>query len=99
VPFELGQSGQHGQDQATVRRRGVAPCILQRTKACAALTDGVEQVQQIARRSRQSIEPTDQQRVTWFEPTDHLAQFRPIGLCAGCRFLEDLGGTGLQGDD
>src|SRR5436190_16279927 len=61
LAFELSKPAEHGEHQASVRRRGVRPCIRQRTEASAALRDGVERVEQIACGSRQPIQPRHHQ--------------------------------------
>ena len=59
APLELGEAGEHGDDQPAVSVGCVDPRIAQRLEARAALVDGGEQVEQVASRARQAVEPAD----------------------------------------
>ena len=77
LALELGKIADNGQHQPTVRRRCIRPCILQRAEACVGLGDGVENVQQIACRSCQSVKPRDHEHVAALDGADKLAQLLP----------------------
>src|SRR5262249_9384409 len=61
--FELGETSKHREPQAPVWRRGVGPGILERAEASTALANLIEDVEQVARRTRQAIEPHDNEHV------------------------------------
>src|SRR5262249_57293297 len=61
-----------------MRRRGVRPGILERLEASAALADFVEHVEQIARRTRQPIEPHDHQHIGGPAPADPPVKLPPL---------------------
>jgi hypothetical protein len=50
--FKLGEPAKDRKHQLTMRRSSVGPRVLERPKACAALLDGIEYVEQIARGAR-----------------------------------------------
>src|SRR5262249_6339012 len=78
--LELGQTSEHCEHQAAVWGGSVSPRILERTKASAALADLIEDIEQVAGRSRQAIEPHDREHVAVLEPANHLGQLRSVGL-------------------
>ena len=61
--LKLGKAAQHGQHQAAMRRRGVGPCVAERTESGSSLRHRVEDVQEVARRSRQPVKAHHKQRV------------------------------------
>ena len=69
LTLELGKASEHRDDQATVCVRGVSPSVAQRAEARPALADGGQQVEQIARRARQTVQPRHQQHVAGFRVT------------------------------
>src|SRR5262245_17454650 len=77
LALELGQAAKHSQHQSTVRRRGISPRIGERLEAGTGLADRIEDVEQIARRSSEPIEPRHQQQITSVETLDQLGEFRP----------------------
>src|SRR5262249_30855126 len=92
--FELGKAAEDSEHQPAVRGRGVGPAVLQRLEAGAALADLGEHVEQVARGSRQPIEPRDDQHVAVLELPDRLRQLGPVGLGARNLFFEHLGAAG-----
>ncbi len=72
--FKLRQSSQHGQHQTTVRRRRVSPSVSERFEACPFFPDRPQQVQEIARGPRQTIEPRDDQYVALREKSHQPSQ-------------------------
>ena len=63
LALELGKAAEHGQHQAPVRRRGVRPCVAERAETGSGLRYRVEDVQEVAGRSRQPVEARDKQGV------------------------------------
>src|SRR5262249_51781865 len=92
--FELSDATKDRDQQPSMHGRCVCPCILERTEGRATFGYLVQQVQQIARRARQSIEPADDHRVAFLEPAHELAQLRPIGLRARNLLAIDFDATG-----
>src|SRR5215472_4875479 len=69
----IGNAAKERDHQSAVRRRGVGPGLAQRSELRAGLGDAVEDVQEIARRSRQPVKPGDDYRVAL---TDDAQEFR-----------------------
>jgi hypothetical protein len=94
LTLELGQAAEHSKHQPAMGRRGIGPSILEALEAGAAIADGSQNVEQIARRPSQPIQPRHQQHVARLKPTDHLGQLGPVRLGAADLLLEDLGTAG-----
>jgi hypothetical protein len=67
--LKLAKSGQDLDDQTSLRRRGVRPCVAERAELSAGLCHRVEDVQEFARGSRQPIEARDKQGVARLKDT------------------------------
>jgi hypothetical protein len=65
-----------------VHGAGIRPSIFQRLEADAFLTQRVQDVEQIAGRSRQSVEADNHKRIAVFQPFQELAKLCPVGLSA-----------------
>src|SRR5262249_25347217 len=91
LALELGKPSEDSEHQPAVRGRRVGPSIAQALEARAALADLGEHVEQLARGSRQPIEPRDDQHVAVLELPDRLRQLGPVGLGTRNLFLEYLG--------
>src|SRR5262245_34561308 len=59
LALELGQAAEDSEHQLAVRRGGVPPCVLERTKASTSLGQLIKHIEQIAGRARQAIEAGD----------------------------------------
>jgi hypothetical protein len=57
--LELGEAAEDGQHQSAVRRGGVGPGVAERAKADVLAAEQREDVEQVARRARQPVEPRD----------------------------------------
>jgi len=55
--LKLRQPAQHRQHEATVRRRGIGPCVTKGTEPGLAVGDRGKGIEKIPRRSRQPVEP------------------------------------------
>src|SRR6266404_4493141 len=73
-----------------MRRGGVGPCVAERSETGFPIGDRRERVQQVARRSRQPVEPRHQQHVASVELVEYPAKLRPVGLRSARHFTEHL---------
>jgi hypothetical protein len=62
LALELGQAAEHREHQAAVRRGG-GPRVTERSEAGSFVGDRRQDVEKVARRSRQAIETGDQEHV------------------------------------
>src|SRR4051794_29323002 len=91
---ELGQAAEHGDHEATLWRGRVGPGVANRAEGRTLAGDPVEDVEEIARRSSQAIEPRHHEHVAGVELGDRPVKLRPIGDRAGNLLLENLGAAG-----
>ena len=63
LPLKLRQPAEHGQHQPPVRRGGMGPGIREGTQSRARLADRVKRVEQVPRRSRQPVKPSDKEEI------------------------------------
>ena len=80
--LKLREPTKDRQHQPAVRCRGVGPAIGQRFETGSSLGDGVEDVEQVAGRAGQTIQPRYDQYVALVEPFEQLAKLSPVGLRA-----------------
>ena len=95
LALELGQSCEHRQHQAAVGSGGVGPCVGQRAERCPFGADLVEDVEKIARRAGEPVEPRDQHQVAGIEGGQQLVELGAGAARAGCLFLKQLRGPGF----
>src|SRR5215469_548735 len=93
LALELSQAAEHRQHQPAMWRRGVGPGVGHALEARASLADRVEDVQQIARRARQAIEPGDDQHIALLETLEDLRKLGAVGLRTAHLLAVDLGAT------
>src|SRR5262249_12141273 len=55
-----------------------------------SLGDRIEDIEQVASRACQPVEPRHHQHVAVLKPADRLGQLWPVGLCARSLLLEDV---------
>jgi hypothetical protein len=81
LALELGEPAEYGQHQTPVWGRRVCPRVAERPETGSRPRNRVEDVQQGACRSRQSIEARDKQRVASIKGTQslRLARARALG--------------------
>jgi hypothetical protein len=79
LALELGQAAQHGGHQAALSGRRVGPGIAERAKARTLARDGVEDVEQLARRSGEMVEARHHEHVAGGEPVDRATKLWAIG--------------------
>jgi hypothetical protein len=79
---------QNSQHQAAVRRRRVGPCVAERSETGFAIGDRRERVQQVARRSRQPVEPRHHQHVAGVELVEYATKLCALGLDPARHFAE-----------
>ena len=94
IALELRQAAEHGQHKAAVRRRGVGPCVAERTESGLLAGDRRERVEKIAGRARQPVEPRHHQHVAGAERVERPAKLRPVGLGSARHFAEHFFGSG-----
>src|SRR3954467_8342766 len=80
VAFEFRQAAEYRQHKATVRRRGVGPCVAERTESGLLAGDRCKSVEKIACRARQPVEPRYHQHVAGVERIERSAKLRAVGL-------------------
>jgi hypothetical protein len=80
--LELGQTAQDGEHQPAVRRGGIGPAVVQALERRTLVADLMQDVEQIAGRARQPIEPHDHERVAIIECRERPAQHRAIRMRA-----------------
>ena len=78
VPLERGEAGQDRHQKLALRRRGVAPGVVQRSELGATLGKGMQDVEQIAGRACQAVEAGHDQQVVALQPLQDLGQLGPI---------------------
>ena len=83
---------EHGHHQAPVRRGGVGPCVAKRTEAGLAVGDRGEDVQQVAGRARQAVEPRHHQHVAGVELVERAAALAAVGLRSARHLAEHRSG-------
>jgi hypothetical protein len=85
------------QHQAAVRCRGVSPCVAERSESSFLLGDRRQDVEKVARRSRQAVEPRHHEHVAGVELVEDAAKLDAIGLrAAGHLALHFLCAGGLN---
>src|SRR5260370_592075 len=94
LALELGQAAEHGDHQAARRRRRVGPGIAERAKAGTLAGDRVKDVEQVARRSSETVEPGHREHVAGDELIDRTMKLRAIGDRACNLLAENLGAAG-----
>jgi hypothetical protein len=80
--LEFGEAPQDRQHQHPMRRRGVAPTIIERTEASAGLLHSFQDIQQVAGRARQAVQPGHHRHVPRLEPLDHPGKIGSIAARA-----------------
>lgn len=78
---------------AALRRGGVGPGITKRAKPGSLVGDRGKRVEKVAGRSRQTVEPGDQQHVTLVELRQGAAKPNAIGFGSAGSLPPNLGGT------
>src|SRR5262249_42499994 len=94
LTLELSDAAKDRDQQTPMHRRGVCPRILERAERRATLGNPIQQVQQIAGRACQSIEPADNHCVAFLEPAHELAELGSIGLRARNLLAVDFDAAG-----
>jgi hypothetical protein len=89
-PFELSKPAQYGQHETAVRGRGVSPSISKRFEACPLFGDRAQQVEEIAGRPRQTIEPRNNQYVAFRKRCHKSRKLFAVGPSTADFFLEYL---------
>ena len=80
-----------------MRGRRVRPCVAKRAEACVLLGDLREDVQKVARRSRQPVKARDHKHVVGGDLGERAAQQCPLGLRTASCLPENLpGSSGAQ---
>jgi hypothetical protein len=89
-PFKLSQSAQYGQHQSTVRCCRVGPRIPQGFEPGAFFGNRPQQIEQIARRPRQSIESGDNEYVAFRQDRHQTRELLAIRPSSANFFLKNL---------
>ena len=74
-----------------MRRGAIGPSVRQGLEAGACLGDRIDDVEQVARRARQSIEPRHHQHVARAEAANHLGKLGAVTAGAADFLGVDLG--------
>lgn len=95
VALELRQAAEHGEHKATVRRRGVGPCIAKRPEPGLLAGDRRKGIEKIACRARQPVEPRHHEHVAGAERVNRPAKLHAVGLGSARHFAEHFFGSGV----
>jgi hypothetical protein len=74
---------------------GVGPCLLQRLERRAGIGNLMDDVEQVAGRPCQPVQPGDNQNIAFAQCCQQALQLLAVAVGTGDLFLKDLGGTGL----
>lgn len=88
LALELRDAGEHGEHHAPGRRGRVSPGLGERAQSRSRLVQPLGDVEQVARRSRQAIEPGDHDHVVVAQLLQHPLELWPGALGARHLLLE-----------
>lgn len=87
-PVELGERRQHGEHRSGLRRVGVGPRLGQRLERGTPRLDVMYNIEQIARRPRQAVDPDHREHVAPVKRSDDPRQLWPVGPTAAITSVE-----------
>jgi len=95
LALELGKPAKHGEHQATVRRRGVRPCVAKRSESGSGLRYRIETVQEVARRAREAVKARHKQGIPFIKGFDCSRRLAPVGLGSARGLTKNLLRSGV----
>ena len=85
---QLSETPEHRRHEPAMGRGGVGPGIGQGAEGGALLSDGAQDVQEVPRRARETVQARDQEHIPKLEMVEELLKLRPLLLGPGDRHLK-----------